>query len=81
MLKHMNSEFKFLCNTHQACPEVKQVLVELGFTNLRDLDNSPSFDISAKYDLKDTKHAEKVARQVFEKCQRRVQTIQIHVKH
>ena len=76
----MESEFQILCNTHQACPEVKKVLEELGFTNLKDLDSSPSFDISAKFNLENDTQIEEIARQVFKECQEKVQSIQITIK-
>ena len=77
----MESEFRILCNIRQACPEVKQVLEDLGFINLKDLDNSPSFDISAKISINDDKQTEEIAQQIFERCSEKIQTIQITVKN
>lgn len=76
----MESKFQILCNTHQACPDVKKVLKDLGFTNLKDMNRSSSFDISAKFNLENDTQIEEIARQVFEKCQEKVQSIQITVK-
>ena len=76
----MKSEFKLLCNTQHACPEVKRVLEGLGFTSLRDLDGSPSFDMSAKLDVRDRRRAEEIAGKIFETCGRKVQAIAIAVK-
>jgi hypothetical protein len=73
----LKAEFKFLCSTHQACPEVKEKLRIIGFTDFKNLDNSPSFDIFAKFELENEQEGEKVAKKVFEQCQEKVQTIQI----
>ena len=73
----MKVEFKILCNTHQACPEVKQIMKGMGFTDFKDLPNSPSFDIVAKFELDNDEQKEKIARKIFEECQEKVQTIQI----
>ena len=81
MLLKTEVEFKILCNTHQACPEVKRVLEGLGFTDLKDLANSPSFDISAKLELENEQEKEKVAREIFQKCKEKVQSIQITTKN
>ncbi len=74
-------EFKILCSTHQACPDVKKILEEIGFTHLKDLDNSPSFDISAKFELENEEQKEEIAEKIFEKCPEKIQTIQIITKN
>lgn len=79
--RFMESEFKILCNEHQACPAVKRVLADLGFTNLKDLHNSPTFDISARIHVEDGKEAEKIAHEIFKECQNRVQTIQVNIRN
>ena len=76
----VESEFKILCNTHQACPEVKKILKDLGFANLKDLDNSPSYDISAKVNVEHMEHAREIAQHIFEECNEKVQGIQITIK-
>ena len=73
----MKVKFKFLCSTHQACPEVKNILKNMGFTDFKDLNNSTSFDIFAKFELENEKEGEKIAERVLEQCQEKVQTIQI----
>ena len=77
----MESEFRILCNARQACPAVKKVLQELGFVNLKDLPNSPSFDISAKININDDKQSEEVAQKIFKRCGEKIQTIQFTLAH
>lgn len=77
----MRAEFKFLCNTHQACPEVKKVLSGMGFNDFKDLDSSPSFDISAKFELDNEKQPEEIAKQIFQECKAKVQSIEITTKN
>lgn len=72
-------EFKFLCSTYEACTKVKEKLKEIGFTDFKDLDKSPSFDIRAKFELKDLRKKEKIADKVLEQCKGKVQTIEINV--
>ena len=61
----MDAEFKILC-VSQACDEVKGILKGKGFTKIKDLNNSPSFDISAKNEFKDREQLERVAKEILE---------------
>ena len=73
----MKAEFKFLCTTYQACSKVKEILKDMGFSDFKDLNKSPSFDISAKFELKYELESGKIAEKIFKKCKGKVQSIQI----
>lgn len=73
----MKVKFKILCTSHQACPEVKNILMKLGFSDLNDLSNSRSFDISAKIELKNDSQKEEIVNNIFQKCNEKVETIQV----
>ena len=59
------------------CPEVKKILTDMGFTDFKDLDNSPSFDIFAKFKLENEGEGEKIAKKALDKCQEKIQAIEI----
>ena len=53
----------------------------MGFTRIKDLNKSPAFDISARFELQDAWQKEEIAEKIFEKCQEKVQSIQIKIKN
>lgn len=78
----LESEIKILCNNHQVCPQVMNILQDMGFTHIRDKsDSSPSFDISAKCNFRDGQEAEKTIEQVFEKCKGKIHQVQLTTKN
>ena len=49
----------------------------MGFSDFKDLNKSPSFDISAKFELKYELESGKIAKKIFKECKGKVQSIQI----
>ena len=77
----LESEVKFLCNNHQVCSEVMKILQSMGFTHIRDIqDSSTSFDISAKHNFNDGQDREKTIEKVFAKCEGKIHQIQTTTK-
>lgn len=72
----MEAKFKILCSKHEACPDVMDVLVDLGFYRLRELNNSHSYDISAKIEVENGKEAQEIIQDLFKECEE-IQQIQV----
>ena len=78
ILTKKKTKFKFLCANHEACPIVKNILSDMGFENLKDLNNSASFDISAKYHTNGREDIDKITQEIFKKTGTKITSIQIN---
>ena len=70
-------KFSILCSEHEVCSDVMDVLEDLGFHNLTELDNSPSFDITGKIVVQDGEEAEKITQEIFKKAGQKVHMVEI----
>ena len=75
----MRAEFEFLCNSHQACPRVKAELKRMGFRYVRDTPRYSPFDIAASMGLRSEEHKQEVIKEIRDKFQERIHTIQITI--
>lgn len=74
----LESDVKILCSNHQVCPQVINILQDIGFTRIKDIrESSTSFDISARYRFKDGQHREKIINDIFEKGEEKIHGIKI----
>lgn len=73
----MRATFKFLCYTHQACPDVKAGLKDMGFRKVRDAPYHSTYDIYAKMDLIDREHENDVLDEIWERFGDEVHSIEI----
>ena len=73
----MRAEFEFLCNSHQVCPRVKAELKRMGFKYVRDTTQYSPFDIAASMRLRSEEHKQEVIKEIRERFQERIHTIQI----
>lgn len=74
----MEARFRILCSAHEACPEVKHMLVDLDFHTIRDLNSSrSSYDISAKIEVENDTETREIVQELFEKAGSKVQTIEV----
>ena len=74
MTQQKTVKFKILCNERQ---KVKNMLTKIDAKDIKDLNKSTSFDISAKFHITNTISAQDTAEQIFQICGRQVQAIEI----
>lgn len=73
----MLAEFEFLCNSHQACPKVKEELRRMGFKQVKDTTRYSPFDIYARMRVKSVVHRNEVVEEIRGKFQGKIHTIRV----
>ena len=77
----LESEIKILCNNHEVCPDVMFILQRMGFTHIRDVKDSSTFDIIAKRDFRNGEDAQKTIEEIFDKCKGKIHQVQHTTKN
>ena len=73
----MKTDWKIMCSSHTACPDVIAFLKELGFQHVKETPYSPTSDISADCVLKDNEKIKETAEKIFKECGTSIQQITI----
>lgn len=80
MSSDKKTKFKFLCINHEVCEEVRNILGELKFTDLKDHKDSEHYDISGKHTAHGRVKIDNIIKSIFEKTNEKIVSIEISHK-
>ena len=60
-------QVRVLCAERQACPDVMSQMLDIGFTDVQEVFNTPDADITARLDFKDRNECDEKFRLLFTK--------------
>ena len=66
-----------MCYTHQACPDVKKGLKQMGFRGVHDAPDHSTFDIYAKMDVMNRDHENDIIHEIWDRFGDDVHTIEV----
>ena len=76
----MKRKFKFLLAELSILPEVKKFLSDMGFTNFKETENSPSHDLTAKFEMEDKEKLGGIENKILGICPEKIVAFEYQTK-